>query len=120
VVQTWAQAHLSPTSTGVILTTEPVFAGVVGVAVAGEPFGLRAAVGAACVVAAMLLTVLRSASRSRSRGGVECADGSRPGGVPRQRGAEYGMGAATEAGEPPVGPRPTRAERLPEPAGPSR
>jgi drug/metabolite transporter (DMT)-like permease len=56
VVQTWAQAHLAPTRAAVVMTMEPVFAGLFGVGVAGESFGGRTAVGAALVLAAMVLT----------------------------------------------------------------
>jgi drug/metabolite transporter (DMT)-like permease len=56
VVQTWAQAHLAPTRAAVIMTMEPVFSGLFAVAVAGEVLGVRALVGAALVLCAMLLT----------------------------------------------------------------
>jgi drug/metabolite transporter (DMT)-like permease len=56
VVQTWAQAHLPPTRAAVIMTMEPVFAGLIAVGVAGERFGARAAAGAVLVLAAMVLT----------------------------------------------------------------
>ena len=55
VVQTWAQAHLTPTRAAVIMTMEPVFAGVFAVVVADEVLGPRVLVGAALVLAAMLL-----------------------------------------------------------------
>ncbi|HVF20125.1 MAG TPA: DMT family transporter [Mycobacteriales bacterium] len=53
VVQTWAQAHLEPTRAAVIMTMEPVFAGVFA-AVAGETFGARKLAGSALILAAML------------------------------------------------------------------
>ncbi len=57
VVQTWAQAHLSPTRAAVILTMEPVFA--MGFAlVLGERPTPRTLVGAALVAAAMYLVEL--------------------------------------------------------------
>lgn len=56
VVQTWAQAHLSPTRAAVVMTMEPVFAGVFAVVVAGESLGWRTLLGAALVLAAMVLT----------------------------------------------------------------
>jgi drug/metabolite transporter (DMT)-like permease len=56
VVQTWAQAHLAPTRAAVVMTMEPVFAGVFAVLVAGETLGWRTLVGAALVLAAMVLT----------------------------------------------------------------
>jgi len=58
LVQTWAQAHLPPTRAAVIMTMEPVFGGVFAVVVGGESLGPRALVGAALVLAAMLLTEL--------------------------------------------------------------
>src|SRR5438128_276985 len=50
VVQTWAQAHLPPTRAAVIMTMEPVFAGIFAVAVAGERLGTRTVVGALLVL----------------------------------------------------------------------
>ncbi len=57
VVQTWAQAHLEPTRAAVIMTMEPVFAGVFA-AVAGETFGTRKLAGSALILAAMLAVEL--------------------------------------------------------------
>jgi len=56
VVQTWAQAHLSPTRAAVIMTMEPVFGGLFAVLLAGEVLGPRTLVGAALVLGAMVLT----------------------------------------------------------------
>jgi drug/metabolite transporter (DMT)-like permease len=56
VVQTWAQAHLAPARAAVVMTMEPVFAGVFAVLVAGEVVGPRMLVGAALVLTAMVLT----------------------------------------------------------------
>ena len=53
VVQTWAQAYLAPTRAAVIMTMEPVFAGLFA-AVAGEAFGPRKLVGSALILTAML------------------------------------------------------------------
>jgi drug/metabolite transporter (DMT)-like permease len=57
-VQTWAQAHLPPTRAAVVMTMEPVFAGVFGVAVGGDELGPRTVVGALLVLAAMYLVEL--------------------------------------------------------------
>jgi drug/metabolite transporter (DMT)-like permease len=57
-VQTWAQAHLQPVRAAVVMTMEPVFAGVFGVALGGDRLGLRTVVGAALVLAAMYLVEL--------------------------------------------------------------
>jgi drug/metabolite transporter (DMT)-like permease len=56
VVQTWAQAHLPPTRAAVIMTMEPVFAGLFAVVAGGEHLGPRTLVGAALVLVAMVLT----------------------------------------------------------------
>jgi drug/metabolite transporter (DMT)-like permease len=56
VVQTWAQAHLPPTRAAVLMTMEPVFAGLFAVSAGGEHLGLRTLLGAALVLAAMVLT----------------------------------------------------------------
>jgi drug/metabolite transporter (DMT)-like permease len=56
--QTWAQAHLPPTRAAVVMTMEPVFAGVFGVAVGGDRLGVRTVLGALLVLAAMYLVEL--------------------------------------------------------------
>jgi drug/metabolite transporter (DMT)-like permease len=56
VVQTWAQAHLAPTRAAVIMTMEPVFAGLFAVVAAGERLGARALLGGLLVLAGMLVT----------------------------------------------------------------
>jgi len=58
VGQTWAQAHLPPARTAVVLTLEPVFAGVFGVLLGGDRLGVATVVGAALVIAAMLIIEL--------------------------------------------------------------
>jgi len=58
VVQTWAQSHLTPTRTAVVMTMEPVFALGFAVVLAGEVLGARTLAGAALVLLAMLLTEL--------------------------------------------------------------
>ncbi|HET7529903.1 MAG TPA: DMT family transporter [Mycobacteriales bacterium] len=58
LVQTWAQAHLPPTRAAVIMTMEPVFAGVFGVAVGGDRLSPRTVAGALLVLAAMYLVEL--------------------------------------------------------------
>jgi drug/metabolite transporter (DMT)-like permease len=57
-VQTWAQAHLQPTRAAVVMTMEPVFAGIFGVAVGGDRLGVRTVSGALLVLAAMYLVEL--------------------------------------------------------------
>jgi drug/metabolite transporter (DMT)-like permease len=56
VVQTWAQTRLPPTRAAVIMTMEPVFAGLFAVVAGGEHLGARTLTGAALVLAAMIFT----------------------------------------------------------------
>ncbi len=65
-VLTWAQTHLSATQTAVILTTEPVFAAVVAMAIGGETLTASAMAGGVLVVAAMYLVQLPSSRASRA------------------------------------------------------
>ena len=58
VVQTWAQAHLPATRAAIIMTMEPVFAGLFAVLLGGERLGPRVVVGGAMVLAAMYLVEL--------------------------------------------------------------
>jgi len=53
-VQTWAQAHISANRTALILATEPAWALVAAVVLAGQRFGVVEAVGAALIVAAIV------------------------------------------------------------------
>jgi drug/metabolite transporter (DMT)-like permease len=52
-VQTWAQAHLDPTRAAVVMTMEPVFAGLFGVTFGGDSLSVRVVTGALLVLAAM-------------------------------------------------------------------
>jgi drug/metabolite transporter (DMT)-like permease len=52
VVQTWAQSHMSATRAAVIMSNEPVFAGIAGV-ITGDVLTTRIVVGAALVLIAM-------------------------------------------------------------------
>lgn len=58
IVQTWAQAQMSATRAAVILTMEPVFAGIFGVLIASDRLTLRTLAGAACMLGAMYLVEL--------------------------------------------------------------
>ena len=58
VLQTWAQAQLPPNRAAVIMTMEPVFAGLFAVVLGGESVTLRLALGGALVLAAMYLVEL--------------------------------------------------------------
>jgi drug/metabolite transporter (DMT)-like permease len=56
--QTWAQAHLAPTRTAIIMSMEPVFAAFFAVLLGGEPLTLRMLVGGLLVLTAMLIVEL--------------------------------------------------------------
>lgn len=56
--QTWAQAHLPPTRSAIIMSMEPVFAAVFAVLLGGESLTARMLVGGAMVLAAMLIVEL--------------------------------------------------------------
>jgi drug/metabolite transporter (DMT)-like permease len=64
LVQTWAIPVVGSVRGAVILTGEPVFAGIFGVLVAGDPVTARPLCGAACILAAMLLVELAPARKS--------------------------------------------------------
>lgn len=53
-VQTYAQQHMSPTKTALILITEPVFGGLFGW-LAGESLGVRGLAGSALILGGMIL-----------------------------------------------------------------
>jgi drug/metabolite transporter (DMT)-like permease len=58
LVQTWAQAHLPPTSTAIVMSMEPVFAAVFAVLFGGESATTRMLLGGGMVLAAMLVVEL--------------------------------------------------------------
>jgi drug/metabolite transporter (DMT)-like permease len=58
VGQTWAQAHLPPSRTAIIMSMEPVFAAFFAVLLGGEHLTWRLAVGGGMVFAAMLVVEL--------------------------------------------------------------
>jgi len=53
-IQTWAQGFISPNRTALVLASEPAWALVAAVALAGQRFGLVQAAGAALVLAAVV------------------------------------------------------------------
>lgn len=57
LIQTWAQTRLAPTRVAIVLTMEPVFAGLFA-ALAGEELSWRVLVGGAMVLVAMYLVEL--------------------------------------------------------------
>ncbi len=58
LVQTWAQAHLSPTRAAIVMTLEPVFAAGFAVTFGNDALTWRMLVGGALVLAAMYLVEL--------------------------------------------------------------
>jgi drug/metabolite transporter (DMT)-like permease len=72
-IQTFAQRYASPTRTAIILTMEPVFAGLFGYLLADERLTLAGWAGAAAILCGMLLSELRWPKRRR-----EYAAGSVP------------------------------------------
>ena len=60
IVQTWAQTMVSPTRAAIVMTMEPVFAGLFAVVIGGNQLSWRTLVGGACIVAAMLIINLKS------------------------------------------------------------
>ena len=58
VAQTWAQAHLPPTRTAIIMSMEPVFAALFAVLLGGEAATVRMLGGGAMVLTAMLIVEL--------------------------------------------------------------
>ena len=66
VIQTWAQSLVPPTRAAVVMTMEPVFAGLFGVFIGGNHLTPRILGGAACVLAAMLLAELGPSFRKKA------------------------------------------------------
>jgi len=58
-VQTWTQSLVSAARAAVVMTMEPVFAGLFAVVIGGNQLTLRTLGGAACILAAMLIINLR-------------------------------------------------------------
>ncbi len=59
-VQTWVQSLVSATRAAVVMTMEPVFAGLFAVVIGGNQLTLRTIGGAVCILAAMLIINLKS------------------------------------------------------------
>jgi drug/metabolite transporter (DMT)-like permease len=59
-VQTWAQSIITPTHAAVILTLEPLFAGVFGVLLGNEPMTWRIILGALFMLTAMYIVQLKT------------------------------------------------------------
>ncbi len=67
LVQTWAQSLLPPAHVAVVMTLEPVFAGIFGVVFGGDSLTLRIFAGAVCIVVAMLLVQFSQKPRAGKR-----------------------------------------------------
>lgn len=65
-IQSWAQQHIPASHTALIFTLEPVFAWLTSLAFFGETLGPRALLGAALILAGILLSELRPTSRRRA------------------------------------------------------
>ncbi len=61
-VQVWSQRHLTPALIGILLTLEPVFAGLTAFLVTGERLGARALAGAALILVGILLAELKGSA----------------------------------------------------------
>jgi drug/metabolite transporter (DMT)-like permease len=61
-VQAWAQQFTSPTHTALIFSLEPVFAWITSYFALGERLGIRAGIGAAMILAGVLISELLGAS----------------------------------------------------------
>ena len=59
-IQSWAQQHLPPTHTAMLLTLEPVFAGITSYVFLHEHLGLRALMGALLILGGIAFTELLS------------------------------------------------------------
>jgi drug/metabolite transporter (DMT)-like permease len=57
-IQSWAQQHLPPTHTALLLTLEPVFAWLISFLFLGERLGARSLAGAGLIFAGILITEL--------------------------------------------------------------
>jgi drug/metabolite transporter (DMT)-like permease len=61
IVQIWAQSLVSATRAAIVMTMEPVFAGLFAVVLAGNQLTWRIVLGGACIIAAMLMISIRTA-----------------------------------------------------------
>ena len=59
LVQTWAQALVSPTRAAVVMTMEPVFAGIFGVVIGGNRLTSQVIAGAICILVAMFMVQIK-------------------------------------------------------------
>lgn len=67
IVQSWAQSQMTPTRAAVVLSMEPVFAAIFGVALGGDSITARILLGGGAILAAMLLVELASKPSEATR-----------------------------------------------------
>ena len=58
LAQTWAQTHMTAPRAAIVLTMEPVFAGIFGVTIGGDELTARIVVGGLSIIAAMYVVEL--------------------------------------------------------------
>jgi drug/metabolite transporter (DMT)-like permease len=63
LVQTWAQSLVPATNAAIVMTMEPVFAGIFGVFFGGDKLSLQIIAGVVCVFIAISLIAIRSTSK---------------------------------------------------------
>lgn len=63
-VQAWAQQYTPPTHAALIFSLEPVFAWITSFVFLGERLGSRAAIGAACILAGVLISEEKGSAES--------------------------------------------------------
>lgn len=66
LAQTWAQTYMSAPRAAIVLTLEPVFAGIFGVTIGGDTLTTRILVGGLCIVAAMYVVELGPRAQARA------------------------------------------------------
>jgi drug/metabolite transporter (DMT)-like permease len=67
LVQVWAQALVPPTRAAVVMTMEPVFAGLFGVLIGGNQLTLRILIGSSLVLAGMVIVQLNPFPQSQTK-----------------------------------------------------
>ena len=68
LVQTWAQSLVPATNAAVVMTMEPVFAGIFGVFFGGDLLTFQIILGAICVLIAILMIAIKPSKVSRLKG----------------------------------------------------
>ena len=69
LAQTWAQTYMSAPRAAIVLTLEPVFAGIFGFTLGGDTLTARIVAGGLCIVAAMYVVELGPRMRQRTTTG---------------------------------------------------